>query len=210
MTSNVSDALAYFDQAAKRKRVDPEIKAALEIFDALFRKWNAQGFDRSFDDANYAAVTWFRAWDRGGRKGGVAGFRQGLHRSFRWACVKKVPRSSKIVQGIDAAGNPTFLCGRGGMPLMRLDEVVPIVARWNAEAKVSGSRYRFNRFHCKQRCGDGWYKIQRYELSFEFPGLAGAVALDALPASYLGEFEGDVVSKFKSNTWEAWEEHALH
>lgn len=95
---------------------------------------------------------------------------------FRYSCARsrvfqysidhltgeEIPKTRRIVSGLDADGSPIF-AGRGPKAHLSHSEALELAHRWNDQSKESGSLYRFTVGSNRARWGDR-YKVVRYEL----------------------------------------------
>lgn len=171
MTAKQTEALEYFEQMDRIKGKIPEVAKAIEYMLGSFRHWTGKGHEGVIQGAHHAAFRWFQAWNQGGREGGLPRFQSGLKNALRWTCYKVKPRSAKVIQGLDEAGEVHFDKARGPIH-WDVDEARELVRRWNLDAKLDGSLYRFAlttvNSSSKWRPGFEHYRrIKRYELVFE-------------------------------------------
>lgn len=144
MTAKQQAALDYYDAAHKRAHRDPELKRALDLVILTIRTWTNAGWESSVDGACFASIRWFYLWDSQGREGGLDRFRNGLKMSMRIANHKVVPKTDRVVQGVDSDGQPHFDKSMGPFQLLA-EDAGELVRVWNLEHKEIGSKYRFRR-----------------------------------------------------------------
>lgn len=141
MTPKTQAALDYYDHANKRASSDPELKRALELVILTIRTWTNAGWEGSVDGASFACIRWFYIWDTQGREGGLSRFRNGLKLSMKMANHKVVPRTDRVIQGIDG-DVPHFDKSRGPFQCTS-EDASELVRRWNLIEKELGTPYRF-------------------------------------------------------------------
>jgi hypothetical protein len=157
MTTLQQSALDYYDEANKRAARDPELKAALDQVILTIRRWTSAGWEGSVTGAANAYARWLMSWDKGGRVGGLARFRNGLKLAMKAANHEVVPGTYRVVQSV-ADGLPSFDRSTGPFRCL-LSVGSQLVKEWNSEEKEKGSAFRY-------RC------TTKSALARQFPGLA--------------------------------------